>query len=64
MINSNHFDAGYADWTSKVLNEYFHVYFPRAATVGAELMAATGQPLRWTRPSARVPSFCCTPLCL
>jgi hypothetical protein len=47
MINSNHFDAGYADWTSKVLNEYFHTYFPRAAFVGAELLATTGQPLRW-----------------
>ena len=47
MINSNHFDAGYADLTSKVLNEYFHKYFPLAATVGAELQEKTGMPLRW-----------------
>ena len=37
MINSNHFDAGYADLTINVINEYFHVYFPRAASVGQEL---------------------------
>jgi hypothetical protein len=47
MINSNHFDAGYADWTSKVLNEYFHKYFPQAARVGEELKQQTGMPLRW-----------------
>ena len=33
IINSNHFDAGYADLTAGVINEYFDVYFPRAAKV-------------------------------
>lgn len=45
MINSNHFDAGYADWTSKVLNNYFDSYFPLAAKTGAALMEETGMPL-------------------
>ena len=35
VISSNHFDAGYADLTSIVVNEYFDTYFPRAAAVGA-----------------------------
>ena len=47
MINSNHFDAGYADWTSKVLNKYFDLYFPLAAHTGKALMEETGMPLRW-----------------
>ena len=47
MINSNHFDAGYADLTAGVVNEYFTTYFPRAARVGADLRKATGQPLKW-----------------
>lgn len=47
MINSNHFDAGYADWTSKVLNKYFDLYFPLAAHTGKALMEKTGMPLRW-----------------
>ena len=28
VVNSNHFDAGYADLTSIVINEYFDHYFP------------------------------------
>ena len=31
VVNSNHFDAGYADLTSIVINEYFSVYFPLAS---------------------------------
>ena len=37
MINSNHFDAGYADLTVAVVNEYFDKYFPLAAKTGATL---------------------------
>lgn len=37
MINSNHFDAGYADLTVAVVNEYFDSYFPLAAKTGAAL---------------------------
>eukprot|EP00656_Telonema_subtile_P000960 TRINITY_DN10457_c0_g1_i2.p1 TRINITY_DN10457_c0_g1~~TRINITY_DN10457_c0_g1_i2.p1 ORF type:complete len:711 (+),score=130.56 TRINITY_DN10457_c0_g1_i2:283-2415(+) len=50
MINSNHFDAGYADQTHVVVNEYFDTYFPRAAKVGADLRVANGTgagPLQW-----------------
>ena len=43
VINSNHFDAGYADLTANVVNLYFDTYFPRAAAVGDAL----GEPLRW-----------------
>eukprot|EP00930_Biecheleria_cincta_P097296 TRINITY_DN8901_c0_g1_i1.p1 TRINITY_DN8901_c0_g1~~TRINITY_DN8901_c0_g1_i1.p1 ORF type:complete len:791 (-),score=111.14 TRINITY_DN8901_c0_g1_i1:171-2543(-) len=52
MINSNHFDAGYADLTANVVNEYFDTYFPRAAAVGKELRKLPKStpgagPLRW-----------------
>ncbi len=52
MINSNHFDAGYADLTAAVVNEYFDKYFPRAAAVGEALRAESSNttgagPLRW-----------------
>eukprot|EP00051_Salpingoeca_urceolata_P021147 m.326646 g.326646 ORF g.326646 m.326646 type:complete len:854 (+) comp19743_c1_seq2:115-2676(+) len=52
MINSNHFDAGYADLTAVVFNKYFDEYFPRAAQVGAELRKLPSSvpgsgPLRW-----------------
>jgi hypothetical protein len=53
MINSNHFDAGYASLTTEIINLYFDVYFPRAATVGAALRSPTvanrtgAGPLRW-----------------
>ena len=47
MINSNHFDAGYANFTANVVNEYFETYFPRAAAVGKELRAMNAGPLRW-----------------
>ncbi len=40
VIFSNHFDAGYADLTSNVVNEYFQTYFPRAARLGDQLRAA------------------------
>ncbi len=43
VIASNHFDAGYADLTADVVNQYFSSYFPRAAKVGEAL----GYPLRW-----------------
>jgi len=47
MINSNHFDAGYADITANVVNEYFTTYFPRAAAVGAALRRNGSEPLQW-----------------
>jgi hypothetical protein len=53
MINSNHFDAGYASLTTEIINTYFDVYFERAATVGNALRGPkyanrTGAgPLRW-----------------
>ena len=55
MINSNHFDAGYADLTANVVNLYFEVFFPRAAMVGKDLRTnssyagrpGAGQPLKW-----------------
>ena len=51
MINSNHFDAGYADLSKNVVNEYFDKYFPRAAAVGAALRsnksAAAVDGLKW-----------------
>jgi len=47
VISSNHFDAGYADVTAKVVNMYFDTYFPRAATVGDAFLKATGNPLKW-----------------
>eukprot|EP00911_Craspedida_sp_UC1_P002094 UC1_evm7s1611 len=40
VIQSNHFDAGYAKLSVDILNEYFDSYFPRAAQVGAQLRAA------------------------
>jgi hypothetical protein len=53
MINSNHFDAGYANFTTSVVNEYFDTFFPRAANVGQALRSKkyVGQPgagpLKW-----------------
>jgi len=47
MINSNHFDAGYADITQNVVNNYFTNYFPRAANVGAALRKSGKEPLNW-----------------
>ena len=47
MINSNHFDAGYAGLTVDVVNTYFDSFFPRAATVGAKLRESSHGPLRW-----------------
>jgi len=52
MINSNHFDAGYADLTVNIANEYFDIYFPLAAVTGAELRHAESSkpgagPLKW-----------------
>ena len=46
MINSNHFDAGYAGLTVDVINTYFDSFFPRAATVGAKLRENSHGPLR------------------
>mgnify|MGYP006079348031 FL=1 len=53
MINSNHFDAGYANVTADVINLYFDVYFQRAADVGAQLRSPLhagkpgSGPLKW-----------------
>jgi hypothetical protein len=52
MINSNHFDAGYADLTVAVANTYFDTYFPRAADIGALLRQQPATvpgagPLKW-----------------
>ena len=53
MINSNHFDAGYASLTADVVNLYFDIYFQRAADVGAQLRSSkySGNPgagaLKW-----------------
>jgi len=46
-LYTQHFDAGYADLTTNVLNEYFSKYFPLAAKTGAAL----GQPLHWMTQS-------------
>lgn len=42
VIQACHFDAGYADTTSNILNEWFHTYFPRALSLGLELDARGG----------------------
>lgn len=47
MINSNHFDAGYASLTADVINLYFDEYFPRAANVGKQLRSTGNGALRW-----------------
>ena len=53
MINSNHFDAGYANLTVDIVNVYFDTYFQRAADVGAQPRSSehTGKvgsgPLKW-----------------
>eukprot|EP00041_Stephanoeca_diplocostata_P038930 m.1569137 g.1569137 ORF g.1569137 m.1569137 type:complete len:795 (+) comp25298_c0_seq5:74-2458(+) len=47
VISSNHFDAGYADLTATVINNYFDNYFPRAASVGADLRKNCSQSLKW-----------------
>ena len=53
VINSNHFDAGYADLTAAVVNMYFDEYFPRATQVGKEY----GRPLLWMTQSLLVSLF-------
>lgn len=52
VIQSNHFDAGYAELSVDILNEYFDTYFPRAYSLGRELRALGGEErLRWlTQP--------------
>ncbi|EDQ86449.1 uncharacterized protein MONBRDRAFT_33848 [Monosiga brevicollis MX1] len=48
VVQSNHFDAGYADLTVNIVNEYFDTYFPRAAQVGAALAQSNSSAqLRW-----------------
>jgi len=47
VINSNHFDAGYASLTADVINLYFDEFYPRAANVGSELRKKNHGPLRW-----------------
>lgn len=47
MINSNHFDAGYANFTAEVVSQYFSEYFPRACDVGESLRAKGRGPLAW-----------------
>lgn len=52
MINSNHFDAGYADLTVNILNDYFDKYFPQAAKTGEALRRVPKSepgsgPLKW-----------------
>lgn len=42
VIQACHFDAGYADTTSNILNEWFHTFFPRALSLGLELDARGG----------------------
>ncbi|KAJ9464546.1 hypothetical protein DIPPA_09975 [Diplonema papillatum] len=51
VVQSNHFDAGYTDTTTNVVNEYFTQFFPRAAALGFELESqavnASSPRLRW-----------------
>jgi hypothetical protein len=42
VIQSCHFDAGFADGTVQILNRWFTQFFPAAATIGAELAAKGG----------------------
>lgn len=42
FIQSNHFDAGYADLTVNVINMYFDTFFPRAYTVAKQLHDRNG----------------------
>jgi len=48
VLQSNHFDAGYADLTVNILNRYFDSFFPRAADVGSQLASLGGEEnLKW-----------------
>ena len=52
VVQSNHFDAGYTDTTTGVINKYFSEYFPTAARLGAELAEnASGPQLKWMTQS-------------
>jgi len=52
IIQANHFDAGFANFTVNILNEYFDVFFPRAYALGLALAARRGpEALRWMTQS-------------
>lgn len=36
VVFMNHLDVGYASFVSNIINDYFHIYFPRAIRLGAE----------------------------
>ena len=43
VIQACHFDAGYADTTSNILNKWFHQFFPQALSLGLQLDALGGR---------------------
>ena len=45
VVFMNHLDVGYASFIGNILNEYFTVYFPRAARLAAE-----SQIFQWNNP--------------
>ena len=55
VIQSNHFDAGYVNFTISLLNRYFDEFLPRAASIGAELKLntknKTSPSLKWMTQS-------------
>jgi hypothetical protein len=66
LIQSSHLDIGYADFPAEgrngtitaVVNQYFEVYFPRAARIGAELRRRGGpERLKWMTHSWLVSVF-------
>jgi hypothetical protein len=46
-----HFDAGFVDTQTRVVEKYFKVYFPQAIQVGAERRATGKAPYVWTTGS-------------
>ena len=58
VIQACHFDAGYADTTTNILNRWFYEFFPRALSLGLELDARGGaERLRFTAQSWIVSLF-------
>ena len=43
VVQACHFDAGYKDTTSNILNLWFHTFFPQALKLGLELDALGGR---------------------
>jgi hypothetical protein len=52
VVQSNHFDAGFADSTLNILTKWFKNFFPLAYSLGLQLDALGGAPrLRWMAQS-------------